>query len=112
MSLYVIHYAVLALDCVSRRGDCVGSLRCILKLPLLTPCCPPSLILITLDLLLLLLQNFLPCNSPTKIEFYIKKDFLRVLSVCPTCFPNDPQAFFYNLPVGEPTAQIKILING
>ena len=56
--------------------------------------------------------NFSPCNSPAKIEFYIRMDLLRVMSVCPTYFPSDPQAFFYNLPVGEPTAQIKSLING
>ena len=56
--------------------------------------------------------NFSPCNSPTEIEFYIRMDLLRVLSVCSACFPSDPQAFFYNLPVGEPTAQIKRLING
>ena len=55
-SFYMILYAVPALDCVNLRGDCVGSMRCSLKLPLVTRCCSPTLISITPDLLLLLLQ--------------------------------------------------------
>lgn len=82
-------------------------------------CCLPSIFCLLSSLSLLTspssssLCNPASTDSPSEIEFsYFRIDFLRVVRMCPTWFPNDPQASSYSLLADESTTKIISLING